>query len=51
VLIVPKKGAPFLARLVLETGAKLRVAQINPAGEKDISRKALRAAYAVVGRG
>jgi transcriptional regulator with XRE-family HTH domain len=51
VLIVPKKGAPFLARFVRETNAKLRVAFISPAREKDIMRAKIRAAYAVVGRG
>jgi hypothetical protein len=51
ILVIPVKGAPFLAKLVRETDDKIRIALLRPAKEKDISRKSVRAAYAVVGRG
>lgn len=51
VLVVPENAPPFLARLVRDGAEKIRVAQFSPAKEKDVSRKNIRAVYAVVGRG
>lgn len=50
-LVVPEKGNPFLARLVRESGTKIRIVLLNPSREKEIPAKDVRAVYAVTGRG
>lgn len=50
-LIETEGGDIAVRRLVRQTDKKLRVAQFNPAQEKDLPRDGIRALLAVVGRG
>jgi len=44
-------GETLLLRLLRQTDGKIRVAQYNPAGERDVAKKDIKVIYPVVGRG
>ncbi len=44
-------GDAYIKRYLRQTDKVIRVAQLNPAGEKDIPKAEVKAIYAVVGRG
>lgn len=46
-----KSGDAYIKRFLRQTEDKIRVAQLNPPQEADISRDEIKAIYAVVGRG
>lgn len=49
-LIVPKKGAAFVARIVKESAGKIRIAEFSPLRERDLALKTLDCVHPVVGR-
>ena len=51
ILIEKKNGTVVVRRLVKISEEKIRVQQFNPAGQKDIQRREIKAIHAVTGRG
>jgi SOS-response transcriptional repressor LexA len=50
-IIEMKNGDAYIKRFVRQTEEKIRVAQLNPPEEKEISKAEIKTIYAVVGRG
>lgn len=50
-IIEMKNGDAYIKRFVRQTEEKIRVAQLNPPEEKEISKADIKTVYAVVGRG
>ena len=51
ILIAKKNGTLVIRRLLKMSEDKIRVQKLNPAGQKDIARKDIKAIYVVTGRG